>query len=1117
MSENEKEPCDKKSLDAILLTEQLHKPEKFDEGAEELKLKLLEDIRQTYNISVETSLENVKDPESNGKKLNNIRKCLVKLEETELDPYECHCIKTQIQNPANPKSTLRKNKKADLVDSDNYSRVSEAKKCFPISQNFKQKLDKSDNKAKKKPQVKNNTDVLRLNKHAKHLKAEVKDDCNKGTCANFRKQATNKHVDGNEQVNFKPVSSIEKGVLNSRQKQGKSTQAYGKKRIDQNVPKEKFKIAVKNESGKAKNQFTKLSKTKSGRLAIELDEDIIELIDKKSKDDPYLFISVKKTNSGNLLLSFDTKENDDDTTKRVTIRQTPSGTRVLDIHKTMINILKDTLSNKIPNSSVSKGVKKIQNETQNKNNILPSEDMKKKTEENVNSSLVSVCCKLKSDTNLTIKDSTNPPTIVDKENLTCYCPKAAPGSVCCKLKDDTDLLSQGSTAQDNPDASLSIKDKYFPIKPNKKADLSCTCPKCSTDRLHNKQKTNSPPKVLPKTHKEDKNVCPKPIPVPICCKQSKVSPAKTEKVAISSQSSESKNESDLSSELTQLYKQGNANIYVKVQGKNGVLRIIPTVVTKTTSGTIAIYGGDTSSLKDTEYDGTDQPVVLSKTASGTYFINLIGSAENVNAMLRKTPSGGILLIPKNMNKESEKQSTEDLFKVIVTGVTTIPVELPAVLKMTPSENYIILLDKEFEKHCKDTFNEFVGCKTECIVDLRRTCSGDYIIGLDTEGNAPADKKNALLVKSSSGNLKVLVRGPVFEALLPEVSEKSSVSSAKAFGHIITKLPASSREIHRENLRKSKRLDKKASSDTHLYEKVNIQENKELLSEPSAVLKRTESGQYSIVLNKESKKAFINSLQHYLTTNSEGLVPIRRSHSGEIIISLTKNNEGKANYGSLKITSSGNIYVLIDEEVIKDMSKQAKTKDVLPKSGSTRPKHVTELIDTISKAVATTCHASPDGNECNASKCICDELQLDTMDWSKENPAKFVCPKPVCKKVAENINSKHPTPRDEQPHIVIRPNCDCGPLPKSKFGSTEQCFYLIDSVCPFHKDRYNAVSNELLEISGLCKAHEKNIDNENLEFEVNNDNPIVGKGSQVWDSLNYLPPQLPSFLKNVNYR
>ncbi|PZC71780.1 hypothetical protein B5X24_HaOG212443 [Helicoverpa armigera] len=166
-SMSDKEASDKKSFDAVI-SETIHKPQKCGNvGAEELKIKLLEDIRQTYNISVETSLENVKDRELNGRKINNTRKCLVKLEEKELDPYECNCIKTQNRNPANRKSTFRKIKKAAPVDPDNYSQISDTKKGFPISQKLKHKLDKSDNKVKIKAQLKNNTDVLRLNKRKK--------------------------------------------------------------------------------------------------------------------------------------------------------------------------------------------------------------------------------------------------------------------------------------------------------------------------------------------------------------------------------------------------------------------------------------------------------------------------------------------------------------------------------------------------------------------------------------------------------------------------------------------------------------------------------------------------------------------------------------------------------------------------------------------------------------------------------------------------------------------------------------------------------------------------------------------------------------------------------------
>lgn len=957
--------------------------------------------------------------------------------------------------------------------------------------------------------------------------------------------------------------------------------------INQNVTKDQFKIAIENERGQINDQFTELTKTKSGRLAMELDEQIIELIEKKSKQDTYLFVSLKKTDSGgHLLVDFDTKENIVTDSQRVTVRRTPSGTRLLDMHKDIINKLKDTLSDDKPNFSTSKSIKLSPSPTReespnriNSFNYSPPIDSIKQKSPEYNDK----------ENNLPSQDVTKQPYQSDKTKVKKYVEN--------EIKPST-FLTEGKIYERRKESqtslswkSVSVEDKYSLSSGNKNIGKVCNCspentitynwksgipiadnktvpPKTMTTGIEcknrkagntNEKLCNCPPCPQPPVDyrwkpgdsvlKEEHDcVCPRDIPPSICCQPAsdtdRLNEIKTECDCPNSQTSYSwksatskslisLDECDYVSELMQLYKQGNSNIAVKIRGEKGVVRKLLTVVTRTPSDTIAIYCKNMSSLGDISFEQKEYPVLLSKTGSGTYFVGIGKYDVALNAILKKTLSGGMLLIPKSNQKESIiKPGLEEYFKVKVTGVRDYPVVLPAVLKTTPSDNYIIVLDKEFEKRYRQTVKEYIETDSECVVDLNRSNSGNYVIDLDIEDDGHLIKRNALLVKSSSGDIKVLVHGPDFDSMVQSASKKSSSSSAKPFGKLINKLPASSRQFHRENLRKSKFLDKRASSDTEIYGKVRVklQDNKRLLSEPSAILKKTDSGQYAIILNKESKKTFISNLQSYLSTNSKGLVPIKRTDSGEIIIILNNNVEEKGHYGSLKITSSGNIYVVVDEEAIKGMAKDSRKNDVSSVDDSRCKRDTESIVIHVNKAVTTTCHARPQDCECDASKCVCGDLQLETVDWLHNNSQKAFHQNPSCfwrkYTVEPDCNRRdnccviakkdRDTPIDKSPHIVIKPACDCQPADK-KFGSMEQCYYLLDSVCPYHTDRYDNVSNEILEISGCHKAQENSRRNK-IEFEANNGLPInIGQNRKTWDSLNYLPPQLPPFLSNVRYQ
>ncbi|KAH9632567.1 hypothetical protein HF086_012374 [Spodoptera exigua] len=953
--------------------------------AEELKLKLLEDIRKTYNISFKTSFEDFNEFEDKENNLKNLRKCLLNLQETETEQNECSCINTKSQRKDGYESTVQY--------------------CFSAH------------------------DINVDTENIKQLTAEVTDTCNQGTCANFRK--------------------IKKGTqtLEFSQKEESGTTQGIKMNISENENKEQFKISIEDKSGLTSNQFTELKQTKSGRLAMELDEQLIDMIEKKSQDNPSLFVSIKNTSSGNLLVDFNTKENETDNTHKVTIRRTSSGTRLLDIHKNVINILKGSLYNKSADTHISKSIKLA---------------MSPKKQD----SLIQVVGSNKADVNtLQLHDINSEKHIIQHKAENKGERERDKNS--CK-----DIISPSSNSQ-----LKSINELPLPADSATKSSLG---------------------KELQRTDNLDRQKLPR--------------------------LQQSSNTFDLKSQFKKLYKKGNADVEVHIKEKDGVVQTFSTVVTKTTSGTIAIYVDKKTSLKYTHVIKNEHPVLLSKITSREYFVNLDRKGRVFNAIIRKTPSEGMLIIPESRSFiEIHSQSHKSGYNIKLTIIglqTPHALELPAILRTTSSLNYEIVLNKNIESKEKDHVNEFMENKKETTVNLHKTSSGNYIIDLDTENESHLTKQKALINKSSSGDMKVIIQKDVFESIVDLVSLESLSND---YSQPVGKLPASSREIHRENLRKLKKMDKKTSNNSQVNKNSKDHDNKKIFSKKTGVVKMTKSGQYAVMLDEETKKAFMKNLQSFLSTNSDGLIPIKRSDSGEIIINLNCGNKSKEHYGTLKITPSGNIYVVVDEEVIKTMTGRAKNKKLTDDADvGTRSQHITNIIASVNKAITTTCNGQPDDCDCDAAKCVCSELQLDTFDWSSDFKPKKIKPS-IWTKANRKAGSFHlkkrsvvakSSSKSKPAHIVIKPICDCRPKSK-KSTSKKHCCFLIDSVCPYHQNRYDSVSNEILEITGLCNSH-KNPSKNKIEFEAINNPPNEEKGLQVWDSLNFLPPQLPPFL-NFDYR
>lgn len=559
---------------------------------------------------------------------------------------------------------------------------------------------------------------------------------------------------------------------------------------------------------------------------------------------------------------------------------------------------------------------------------------------------------------------------------------------------------------------------------------------------------------------------------------------------------------------------------LKLKKSSGNFNLIEAKITNTESGNTAFVITDLSSLGIPEQLLDKYPVLLSKSPSGSYLLDV--KSAKPNATIRRTRSGKFLVVitdsvsksMENINKKCTRVGN-GIFKLSIKDGKQKIENLPVVLKSTPSDNFLAVVDKEYEAHYKAAIKDQLDPQYECPVELVKCSSTAYILNVDD--NNPIIDTNAILVRSSSGNVKIIPQASNKHRDIT-MTQTLRKNSTKIFENLLQNVP---HKIKKPIVSRPTVIETKSSSDSNLYEKVKLRlENQNLLKEPSALLKKTSSGQYSVVLNKESKKTFINNLKSYLSNHSQGLIPIKRTESGEITIVLNNDNESKGQYGSLKITPSGNIYVLVNEKVINSIIKDGTVEKPQITENKSRSHHDIDTNENpVNKVVTTTCNALPDSCSCDPSKCVCADLlkhgvtdcyfQPCRLIISDEKRSDLKCQHKCCDCGQPTENSEYVTP----PHIVIKPSGGRPKTQKDIRDDDQSMFYVTEAVCPFHKDRYDSLSNELLEISGLCNRADETDSDKSFEIITTpeSDKKLIELSNL--DYLDNLPPQLPLFLRN----
>lgn len=577
-------------------------------------------------------------------------------------------------------------------------------------------------------------------------------------------------------------------------------------------------------------------------------------------------------------------------------------------------------------------------------------------------------------------------------------------------------------------------------------------------------------------------------------------------------------------EIEIFYESNRGKINLNIQGANGATACVEANLTRTLSGNIAMDIKDMNCVGVIADRSKECPVMLKKSPSGAFvlFVGCQGPEQEPNTVLRRTASGQMLIVITEPVLRSfslpapplQELVQEKLYKVRIKGASSRVTALPAFVKMTPSSNYILVLDKEFEKQFNDHLLNSMNEHSQCYIELQNTASDAIVINFNNECNENTcySRNNALLVKTPFGHLRILVNGEEYSSLTQNLLKVDSNKSAKAFEELLQHMHTLSSPGCSKSKNKPEAPLKKQNSDSQLLES---DRNSHLTNFDRPIkIQKTASGQYAVVLDKNSKMAFLTDLKNYLSVNTKGIVPVRRMGSGDIIIVLDTKGQSTDLYGSLTITPSGNVYVTMDENVLKALSS---TPSGMTQLGS---HHIIKKVkQPEDKGVDTSCTVNLDDCLCDPS-CICKDL-LECVDKRKKpqetkcghsykiknslrrnlpcNPTK--CYAPCCMK---NRFTKA-TDAENVP-------CECVNPSFSEERNTQQCYYMYNSVRPMNKN----LSNELIVVSCPCSKTNNDtsstdtLDDTVKEFTSDTSHESVDSSTYDW---NYLPPQLPSFLGN----
>lgn len=568
-------------------------------------------------------------------------------------------------------------------------------------------------------------------------------------------------------------------------------------------------------------------------------------------------------------------------------------------------------------------------------------------------------------------------------------------------------------------------------------------------------------------------------------------------------------------EMEIFYDNNRGEIKLNVQGENGAKACVEANLRRTLSGNIVMDIKDMNCVGVIADSSKECPVLLKKSSSGAYmlFVGYEKPEQEPNTILKRTESGQMLIVITEPILKSlilpkpplQELANHKLYKVSVKSASSRIIAIPAFLKMTTSGNYLLVLDKEFEKQFNDHIMNSMSDHNQCHIELQKTASDDIVINFDKQctENTCHNKQNALLVKTSSGHLRILVNDEKYNTLSQNLIKVNSNKSSKAFEELLRHIHTLSSPGCSQSKDITERSFRKQSSESQFLDS----DNSSHFDRPIKIQK-TPSGQYAVVLDKNSKMAFLTDLRNYLNLNNKGHVPVRRMGSGDIMIFLDPEGQSTDLYGSSRVTPSGNVYVTMDENVLKVLSAK-------PSGMTELGSHhiIKKVMHPENKGVDTNCSTDLDACLCDPF-CICRDL-LECVDKRRRSQdtkrGYFYKTKKILPCPSKCYASCCMKNRFNRTNVTESP-CECLNPSYNEQKSIHQCYYVHESLCNMNK----TLSNELL----VASCSSKETDNSTSLSEIFDDSVEEFPNLTSYESeenskydWNYLPPQLPPFLNN----
>lgn len=449
----------------------------------------------------------------------------------------------------------------------------------------------------------------------------------------------------------------------------------------------------------------------------------------------------------------------------------------------------------------------------------------------------------------------------------------------------------------------------------------------------------------------------------------------------------------------------------------------------------------------------------------------------------------------NLAKHQEKFDRDelDIFSPVVTKITT------GDNKVKLGQKYAKLIDRNVP---------------DSLVDLDKTNEGQIFVELPTE-----DGKKVLVNKSPPENIILEFDKYLSQEYLSHLGKPSNKLKIKSCDQICS----SDKVFSEENLTKiildtMKNKKRSCKIENNQLFKMTVKGSNITSKEVVFVVKQKGFGIYELVFDKEFEKGYTRTIKEHHSEDIYFYTHLFRTDSEHFIMDLDQKN--LENNAVLTKSDSGNIKVIVSGNT-SESELMKKKLSISPKSLSNLlNKHIDQAKNVINTGTITTYNEKSEENSCDVNKCTSDSTNCESSDHSSDDSLLIVESESVKNRtlfrnqrhLTKQLCNEDPYDDDLKPHVVIKP-CGCHPVLEK--SAVDGSYNVVQSVCPYHIGRYDEVSNDILEISGLCQQTDLDGDEEVKKYEEMKTSINVHRMIDTWDSLEFLPPQLPPFLKDYS--